>query len=156
MSAYLHNFGSFISIHSSDFIFIIVVVVVFFLYGIFFSRGRMISLLISLYPAALILLKFPNANRFSQVFLFIIIFAALNFILNRVIAQHSYEKVKWIESLLLALSGGLLVAVLFYTILPLGNLYRLSRPFVSFFGSPWVVFTGLSLPFIALLYKHKD
>ncbi|MSR71725.1 MAG: hypothetical protein EXS50_03675 [Candidatus Taylorbacteria bacterium] len=155
MSTYLYNLGSFVAGHSSDFIFLLCVVILFFLYGVFFARGRVISLIISLYPSSLILLKFPEAGRISQILLFLIIFGFLNFVLNKVIATNSFERINWIESLLLAMSGTLLVAVLFYAILPLGSLHTLSRPFVSFFNNPWIIFLGLSLPFIALLYRHR-
>ncbi len=96
MASILSNLGSYSKLFSGDLAFIVLVFVIFFIYAIYFGKGRVVSLVLSYYPATVLYrsIPFPAKLIFLQgeklillnkVGIFLILLISLNIILHKYI-----------------------------------------------------------------------
>jgi hypothetical protein len=154
---------------SLDTIILIVVFLVFFIYGLKFGKRSIISLLLSLYASIPMVLFFPylekisffgdtgKAMLYSQIGLFILVIIFINVVLGRVVSFELYNRGlrKLIENGLLALaSGGLLVAIS-YHIIKISELYDFAGPIDALFSSTTLFFWWLLVPLAIIFFTTR-
>ena len=151
---------------SLDTIILIVMFLLFFIYGLKFGKRKIISLVLSLYTAVPIVFFFPylhnisffgDTNKaviYSQTGLFILAVIFINITLGRVISWelHSRGLRKLIENGFLAfVSSGLLVAIS-YRIINISELYDFAGPIDSLFTSTTLFFWWLVAPLVVIFF----
>lgn len=154
----------------ADFLSIIIIAGVLFIYGFYCGKEKLVSVIISLYASALIFLNFPYIKKFlffrsslaevnwSKFLIFVIIFMIVHFALNKIIASRlSWNRIRhWGELLILSVLTTAVLIVIIHHILPLSSIYSITPSIDAFFSSDNVIFYTLAFPFIALYFMHRD
>jgi hypothetical protein len=154
---------------SLDTIILIVIFLIFFIYGLKFGKRRIISLILSLYASIPIVLFFPYLQKisffgdtdkailYSQIGLFVLVIILINVVLGRIVSFELYHRGlrKLIETGALAVaSGGLLIAIS-YHIINISELYDFVRPIDSIFASGTLFFWWLAAPLIVIFFTTR-
>ncbi|MBT3282548.1 hypothetical protein HON59_00875 [bacterium] len=154
---------------SLDTIILIVIFLVFFIYGLKFGKRRIISLMLSLYASVPVVFFFPylqsisffgeteKAILYSQIGLFILVIILINVLLTGIVSFELYHRGlrKLIENGFLALaSGGLLVAIS-YHIINISDLYDFAGIVDTLFASTTLFFWWLVAPLIVIFFTTR-
>jgi hypothetical protein len=154
---------------SFDTIILIVIFLVFFIYGLKFGKRKIISLTLSLYASVPIVYFFPylqsisffgdteKAMLYSQIGLFILVIILINVVLSEIISWelHNRGLRKFIENGFLAFaSSGLLIAIS-YHIINISDLYDFVGLVDTLFASTTLFFWWLVAPLIVLFFTTR-
>lgn len=160
------NLGKFLE-PNPYFFAVLFLLVVIFIYGISGGRGKMLLLLISLYPAIILIKFFPykeelikNFNIDQSFFLDIGLFLAAIFLINflfshsplRILLIRERDRKSWLQILILSIFILGIVVTFINLFLP-ENFIKFNHPLVRYFNNEkaffWWVFSALvSLAFL--------
>ncbi len=160
----IHSILSF----SSDVIVVFVFLAIGTLYAFMAGKKRATSLLISFYPAALILKYLPLLTKLSisnpsnssealiQVGLFILILIPIHITLNQFVAsEFSFSKIrKFFESLCYGGAFTSLIILFSYQVINLKSIYNFGSGIDSLFSGSFL-FGWLLLPFVVLFIFRR-
>jgi hypothetical protein len=107
------------------------------------------SLILSLYPAALLYKALPFSSKNWIVFVILIV---LVFISIKRLLQGGMYRSSALFSVLICLSGLYLLLNLYYQIPGLSNLYHLPAVIVGLTAFSYAYFISLALPFVILFF----
>ena len=149
---------------SSDLIVLVTVFVVLCIYALYFGKEKIISLLISFYPATLLYKNIPFLDKLiilsgdvpillNKLVIFLLVLVLMNIIIARYIYTEEYGGSKnYLRVFGYALAGTILFLVFCYTVISL-NLFHDFSPFVDkLFVGEIKVFGWLVAPLIILLF----
>lgn len=144
-------------------LFLVLVFCAFLIYGLIRGRQGVIDLILSLYLALLISLKFPyyelfvtNGDATSNALVKIIIFAAFTigamFLFAKLIPRDDFETAfqGFGKKIVLALLATVLVMIFSYHALPVTDIITPGSPIQALFGPPENFFWWLLLPLVGL------
>jgi len=153
---------------SSDAVIIAGIAVLFTAYGIFFGKGKLISLILAFYPATYLYKIFPYAKKITsivpaggseaiaQLVIFLALFLPIAYILSTFIfAEFSFSRIKKvISSAALGVTATSLTLLFSYHVINLQKIYNLSAGVDKLFlGSN--VFWFLLAPFVIIFFFRK-
>jgi hypothetical protein len=148
---------------SSDAVVIFAVIAIFTAYGIFFGKGKILSLLLAFYPATLVLRAIPQFNNplgspdtYTQLGLFLIVFIVLFYIFNHFIqGQFSFSHVrKTLEASVFGLTAASLTIYFTYHVVNLQKIYNFSPSIDNLFMGN-TSFWWLLAPFVIIFLFRK-
>ena len=137
---------------SSDILVLLALFVIFFLFIIYFKKGRIISLILAYYPSAYLYQTFPYASKLivlhgdklvllNQIGIFLIFFLPLSIIINRYIFSESgYSGIDIFRAFGLSVCCLILALLFSYTIISLDLVHNFSLTIDSYFKSPSQLF----------------
>ncbi|MDP6387666.1 MAG: hypothetical protein QGG63_00040 [Candidatus Pacebacteria bacterium] len=146
---------------SLDTIILITIFVAFFVYGLRYGKGRIISLILSFYISIPIIFSFPYIEKLSFAYSQIAVFLLIIVFLNIVISRFVYEEFpsrglrRLIEAGLLSVSAGGLLLALSYHIIPITALHDFAAPIDALFTSTTTFFWWLIIPLAVLLFTVR-
>jgi len=137
-------------------------------YGLFFGKGRAVSLILALYPTALIFELIPyfkdilgtvsetSGDVLVKAVIFAIILLPLHFIINHFIfTDFSFSRIrKLFEAGILGLSVLALLIAFSYRVIDISELYNFSSGIDTLFASA-NFFWWLLAPFVVLTFLRK-
>lgn len=142
----------------------IIIVLAIFIVSVFisFTKGEYIlaRFLLTFYPTTLFFLYIPYIDldtAMSQVIAYIIIFAGFYFLLKKNFTTgRSYKTSKRLfDSIILGLSTVVTIMTIYYHVIPLDTLWRVSLPFSQYITSIVPFGVWMLVPIIALIFTHK-
>ncbi|MFA7193981.1 MAG: hypothetical protein WC087_03640 [Candidatus Paceibacterota bacterium] len=142
----------------------IIIVLAIFIGSVFlsFTKGEYIlaRFLLTFYPATLFFLYFPYIDldtAISQVITYVVIFAGFYFLLKKNFTTgRSYKTSKRLfDSIILGLSTVVTIMTIYYHVIPLDTLWRVSLPFSQYLTSIVPFGVWMLVPIIALTFTHK-
>jgi len=153
---------------SSDAVIIAILALVFAAYGIFFGKGKLISIILSFYPAVYIFDSIPYFKKiltsapitFSealiQILIFLALFIPINFVLRHFIhGEFSSSRIKKVlEAGILGLTATSLVILFTYHGINLQKIYNFSSGIDSLFLSG-NIFWWLLAPFVIIFFFRR-
>ena len=137
-------------------------------YGLFFGKGRIVSLILALYPTALIFELIPyfkdilgtvsgtSSDVLVKAVIFVIILLPLHFVISHFIfTDFSFSRIrKTFEAGILGLSALVLLIAFSYRVIDISELYNFSSGVDTLFASA-NFFWWLLAPFVALTFLRK-
>ena len=146
---------------SSDFIILATVFVVFFIYALYFGKNRIISFIISFYPAVFLYKIFPFGSKLiilqgdklialNKIIIFFIFFLPLNIIINRYITGSGNANFHPLRLIGFAVAGLALTLIFSYSIIDLSLFYHFSTPIEDLFSGATRIFLWNLLPLAIL------
>ncbi len=149
---------------TNDSIVLITLFVLFATYGLYFGKGRIISLLLAFYPAAFLFQNFPYTSKllflhgaqpeaFNKFLIFLLFLVPLDIIIGRFIFSESGYggSFHFVRVAGLALIGVILTLVMIYSVVNLDAFYNFSPTLDSLFV-PTNIFWWLIGPFFLMLF----
>jgi|GEM_PF-5613544 len=153
---------------STDLLTFLVIFLVFYSVGVFIGRARLSSLMLSLYPAAIIFLTFPytynltfirgvkNNNEWSAFLVFLFFLIICFTLISRLIHTGEWHGLKrWLYTALFAFFGVFQTIAMGYNVLPFSKLIMLTTGWHSFFHTPIVNFAFLLAPLAAVYILRR-
>lgn len=153
---------------SSDAIIIAGVAVLFTAYGIFFGKGKIISLILAFYPSTYLFKSIPyfkkvlsvsptnSSEALAQIVIFLALFVPISYILSKFMyAEFSFSRVKKVVSAaVLGLTATSLALVFSYHVINLQKIYNFSAGIDSLFLGSYI-FWWLLAPFAIIFFFRK-
>jgi hypothetical protein len=148
----LSVFSKIRDIFSADLTVLSVAFIVFFIYGMYFGRNRLISLVLSFYLATFLYRIFPYADKLTflsgdnlallnKIGIFLLFFLPLTIIINRYIISHEYSGTShMIRTAGLAFAAVIVLMLFSYTVTNLDHFYTFSPTISSLFAGESRVF----------------
>ena len=144
---------------ASDFIAFIIIAGVVVVFGFYFGRDRIVTLIAGLYAAIPLYISFPYTDLITSplmsvgLYLFFVIVGLIAFSgLSAFIASSSFGLIKL--PLLSAIIAGMVIAVSIH-ILPIEEIYTFSVPTKALFASTEAFFLWLLAPLVALYFLGR-
>lgn len=137
---------------SADVTVLTIAFIVFFLYGLYFGRDRLISLIITFYLATFLYRIFPYADKLTflsgdnlallnKIGIFLLFFLPINIIISRYIVAQEYDGSSHVFRTLGLSLASLIVLMLFsYTVTSLDHFYTFSPIINDLFAGAGRVF----------------
>jgi hypothetical protein len=140
-------------IFSGDTLFLVICLLLFLGYAMFMGRGRIVSLLLSFYPATILFNSFPFASRFlvlhggvpevlNKVGVFLLFLIPISIVINRFVVSFSEHSgaAHFIRLLGFAVAGVALVLVFSYSTVSLNAIHDFSPAIDGLFATPSLIF----------------
>jgi len=154
---------------STDVFILAICFAVFLVFGLYFGKGKLISLLLAFYPAAFLFSIFPYLSLMvpaktaplQQVVIesvvFGVFFLAIYYFLQRLIwLDFSFSTVaKFVEAGILSLSGVILVILYMKVVVPFGGVYSFSGWIAPLFATKNLIFWWFFAPLVALFFISR-
>lgn len=153
---------------SSDAVTIAILAVIFASYGIFFGKGKLISIILSFYPSVYIFDSIPYFKKILsgspitlseavvQGLIFLALFIPINFVFKHFIhGEFSFSRIrKVLEAGILGLTATSLVILFSYHVINLQKIYNFSAGIDALFlGTN--IFWWLLAPFVVIFLMRK-
>ncbi len=147
---------------SPDIIAIVLLFVVLIAVTYRYGKSHLTSFVLAFYPTYFLFdLLRPSVTSKSPYVLvgfFAFSFALMTYVLKRsILAGHSFTTPKrWIDSVLLSLAAISEIALLYYYILPISEIYDISKPVDALLGTTVPHLALAIIPFVALVITSRD
>ncbi|HZS42872.1 MAG TPA: hypothetical protein VFA52_01500 [Candidatus Paceibacterota bacterium] len=156
-----HSYGADLSI-------LVILFILTAVYGLYWGKQRLVSLILAFYPAILLFLNFPYVNNLllikataGQIFvskcvIFLIFLIPIHLIFNRfVFGDFGFNSNrKFLQAAILSISILILIIVFFYRVVPLTNVYSVSLPLARYLSTSKDFFWWLLVPFVGLFFTR--
>jgi len=151
--------GSFIS---TDIIALVVLFIIFFSYALYFGKNRMISLILSFYPALYLFSSFPFTDKLifmeggialliNQIVLFLIFLIPLDIIIGRYVSSAGYGGSKYLKMIGYSIALVVLVLVFSYSVVSLDSFYNFGSSVDNIFSNDYMFWLTL-IPLAIILF----
>lgn len=150
---------------SSNVMLVIILFAIFFLFALYFGKDKIVSLIISFYPAAFLVSNFPyfstfiapKATAFQIVVIksaiFAVFFAASFYFIQKHLMLHfPYSKVsRMIQAAILSILAVALSHVFMRTVVPFTGVYKFTGSIAYIISTKEFIFWWLLAPIVSLL-----
>ncbi len=165
MSAILTQITGFFGMFSSDALYLISIFIILYACSMYFGRGRIVSMIVSFFPAMLLFNSFPFIDKLiffeaggllalNKLAIFLIFFIPISIIVSRFIFSSSeYSDYPILKNGVLAFSALIVVLVFSYSVVSLDALHNFSPQIDALFSGEGKTFYWnlLSLALLAVI-----
>ncbi|MBA3733027.1 hypothetical protein H0W91_01490 [Patescibacteria group bacterium] len=151
------------SLFSSDIIFLVSLFILFLAYAMYFGKGRIVSVMLAFYPAALLYNNFPFLNKLlflhgaslvtlNKVLIFLIFLLPLNIIINKYIfvPLEFSGGTGMLRTAGFALASLVLFVLFTYTVVNLDTIHNFSPTIDALFKGSDRIFYANLIPLVLL------
>ncbi|MFT5179505.1 MAG: hypothetical protein ACI9GH_000031 [Candidatus Paceibacteria bacterium] len=144
-----------------DVIILIAIAVLFFALSMYAGKKVLARLILLFYPTTLIFENLPYVsleNIYARIGAWALIFVILFFLLEKNTgAKKLYSGGrKFLDGVILSIAATVIVLVLYYHVLPIGQIYSFSLPFSEFFTSKVPYGVWIAIPLLSFLLTNRS
>jgi hypothetical protein len=164
-----HSVNKIVGSYPHDIVLLVILFLIFFIFGMVRGKLKLTSLLITLYVGSILFYLFPytknitfvrnvsNAASWSALIVFAVIAFIVYIIVTRVIlTSEGFGGSRWLHLAFLSISGITLVVGLSYGLLPIFlKLLVFSDRLTSLFNNPLGLFIAVLLPIVAIYTSNR-